>query len=295
MAQLALRLRVAPCGLSNRKNNCFFNSAMQCLVGIPELAYFYTKNDFEPTQKYSLFFQNFLKKMISQKNSYIEIEEFIPTLRTKIKLFDGNEQDAHEFLIYFLEILSNELGKRNEEVIDNLESYNEFLKTNIIIKTLFGMQSSNLKCTQCDKTRFCYENFIILSLNVKNSISDSIKEFLKEELIMNIFCENCNLKTNFIKYYGFSRMPKILIIHLKRFIDYRNKDNTCVNVDNVLKINEFTYRLVSYVCHSGTIRNGHYVAYGERNNEWYCFDDRNCYKSDNRDESNAYVLFYSRV
>jgi len=58
------------------------------------------------------------------------------------------------------------------------------------------------------------------------------EEFLKEEVLDDLFkCEKCNKRTKSTKKFVIWRLPKILVIHLKRFAfgKYRReKINTAV-------------------------------------------------------------------
>ena len=51
----------------------------------------------------------------------------------------------------------------------------------------------------------------------KITIDDCFKLFTRKEELTDIFCEKCNKKTNFIKYLDIERIPKYLVLVLKRF------------------------------------------------------------------------------
>ncbi|CAO2822483.1 unnamed protein product [Amaranthus hypochondriacus] len=124
-----------------------------------------------------------------------------------------------------------------------------------------------------------------------------------------------------------SKSPSILTIHLKRFrqdaVGRLNKLNGHVVFKEFLDVGPFMdyrstergnciYRLIGVVVHSGTMRNGHYVAYvrgndkqrgrsGEENGEghsvWYYASDTYV-RVTNLEEvlrSEAYILFYEKV
>lgn len=115
------------------------------------------------------------------------------------------------------------------------------------------------------------------------------------------------------------KLPKIMIIHLKRFI-YKDRaikmkeDIYFPNVLNIddqyvsqkLKLGAFTkvgegrqYRLFSVVNHKGLYAtSGHYVCFTlDSHNDWILFDDEKYRKVSGEvvSESQAYLLFYELI
>lgn len=91
-------------------------------------------------------------------------------------------------------------------------------------------------------------------------------------------------------------------ISIKRFIELKNTEGDGSNVDET----KYEYHLVAVSNHSGSLRGGHYTAYGERDSQWYNFNDMNVsinnslfHNATNGTESfessSAYVLFYSKT
>lgn len=107
-------------------------------------------------------------------------------------------------------------------------------------------------------------------------------------------------------------LPKVLIIHLKRFSYsrfWRDKLDTLVdfpitnldmgeyllhNPNNESKL----YDLIAVANHYGGLGGGHYTAYGKNihTNSWHYFDDSNVSSGceENVVSKAAYVLFYQR-
>ena len=150
------------------------------------------------------------------------------------------------------------------------------------------------------------------SSNQEISIEKCFEEFSKEEKLdkENLWkCPDCkqNLQAN--KKIEIYNVPKILIIHLKRFNNNR-KINTMINfplenleIDNYInKINKGNnkYDLFGVINHYGTLEYGHYTAFCKNyhDNNWYEYNDRivNQIQSEREKETivnqNAYVLFY---
>ncbi|AET39093.1 ubiquitin-specific protease UBP7 Ecym_4009 [Eremothecium cymbalariae DBVPG len=129
-----------------------------------------------------------------------------------------------------------------------------------------------------------------------------------------------NGKPATVKSLNFITMPRILVIHLSRFIyDLTKKNNIVVSypliLNIVLKNSEVAkFRLYSIVNHFGTLISGHYTSLvnKELNHEishgkqkWYYFDDEIVKFDTNHGDydngiasvssSNVYVLFYERI
>ena len=90
-------------------------------------------------------------------------------------------------------------------------------------------------------------------------------------------------------------MPKILVIHLKRFLKVRFNNKINLNVDYPIEGLDMSrylsqniespsrsassfnclYDLYGISLHSGTESSGHYVAYAKHpyNQKWHCFND----------------------
>ena len=57
----------------------------------------------------------------------------------------------------------------------------------------------------------------ILNKNNKISIYDCLELFTQKEILKDVLCENCNIKTIFTKELKIERLPEYLIIVFKRF------------------------------------------------------------------------------
>ncbi len=134
-------------------------------------------------------------------------------------------------------------------------------------------------------------------------------------------CSRCNAKRTCTKRYTIEKLPKILVVHLKRFLKIRYNNKISLNVDypiDSLDMSKYLshsvdptlappppsangsnciYDLYGISLHSGSESSGHYVAYCKhpyRNNRWNYFNDssvREIARSSLQD-ANAYILFY---
>lgn len=118
------------------------------------------------------------------------------------------------------------------------------------------------------------------------------------------------------KQITLGRLPKDLVVHVNRSIwdNYGEqiKNTACVRFPSTLDFlgqwcapleakpesTQAVYELKCTVTHSGRHDNGHYVAYGKRGKDWYCFNDDIVTKMTEQEvltRGNVFMLFYEAV
>ncbi|CAG8622358.1 9116_t:CDS:2, partial [Cetraspora pellucida] len=257
--------------------------------------------------------------------------------------FSGSEQqDSQEFLAYLLDGLHEDLNinynsvnndlapldadefeKLSPSIASELAWEKHLMRNSSIVVSLFQGQFCNrLMCMTCGKTSTSYDVFMYLSLpiptNIKNNVHVDLemclKSFIKEEILDGNDawnCPKCKCPRLTTKQLSISRLPDILLIHLKRFSFYgpfRDKLDTMVHFpvrrldltpyvqsqsmsgDNGLcsdlqQMGPFIYDLYAVSNHYGGLNGGHYTACvrnGYRN-EWHNFDDSRASICDEQD------------
>ena len=145
------------------------------------------------------------------------------------------------------------------------------------------------------------------------------KYFKREKLTDDnqYFCNKCNKLVDARKTFKITKIPKVLVIHFKRFTfetNHLNQLSLEKNTDEVkfsinLDINKYIdieninvkYKLRSVINHEGNnMKYGHYTCYSHNheNNKWYYFNDKNVSEEDDMDtiiDSDAYMLLYELV
>lgn len=341
-------------GLQNLGNTCFMNSVMQCLAYVPELvAYFcstsyYNHIDFNSRYgtrgELAIEFGALVEKLNSHRYRYIEPKSFRDAI-TKHIGFGGNEQqDSHEFMMMLFDKLHHDLNihakdrsKQNgiESNKGNSDDSNinipratlgyQFWKRHLelnksIISDLFeGIFMSTLTCTFCRGQSNTFEVFNCLSLPIPSEsrchVRDCLSHFSNPERIEGAWeCPRCKQKREVDKKIVICKLPRILVIHLKRFsLDGRWRQKLQTTVDfplndlavdctNVLPQSAYgsmgsksSYNLCAVVNHYGHLDGGHYTAFGKLENQrWYTFDDSNVSEMKDSDVCSqaAYILFY---
>lgn len=100
-----------------------------------------------------------------------------------------NQQDAHEFLMYILNYISESFENMNKS--EKKES-----KPTLIQEIFQGLQTTETKCMTCENTTSREEPFLDLSIDIErnSSISHCLKKLSKIELLSQsdkFLCEQC--------------------------------------------------------------------------------------------------------
>jgi len=194
--------------------------------------------------------------------------------------------------------------------------WSHFLESNntLIAETFSGQLRSRVKCTMCGTTSDTFDPFFDLSLPLERaprlSLHTCVESFFDEEILgqpghQHYFCEVCKQKRRATKQLSITHVPKLLLVHLKRFSSTLTKVRTAVDIPMRLEKGEWMdkffcgaeYDLLGVVQHTGVSQGGHYVAYAKRNSKWYLFDDDRVHlvSADEVQRAEAYCLFYMKV
>jgi len=272
--------------LSNLGNTCYINSVLQCFL-------------------YNEFFTNQIKNLDYLKNISHGPSEFINYFFSKKKDFKRFQQsDAHEFLMAFLELLIDETKENKNEESFNV-SWTTFLKNNgysNFLNEYYGQTKNVIHCLNCKNNSIVFEEFNTINLDVpvqKESLIQLFMEYLKKEKCNDpsnlYFCDHCKSNQACEKKIIITKVPKQLIIVLKRYSSTGTKVISEIEIPEVIYIKEGnevkTYNIKSTVNHYGNLYDGHYTASVKINESWYSIDDNVI--NEGKDNSNAYILFYS--
>mmetsp|Transcript_10540 Transcript_10540/g.19394 ORF Transcript_10540/g.19394 Transcript_10540/m.19394 type:complete len:510 (+) Transcript_10540:92-1621(+) len=253
-------------GLSNLGNTCFMNAGLQCLSHIePIVSYFLTgKHQEEVNEKNSMgsgghLARGFAKlqeqlwqrsgKTQSPKQLHSTLAKFAP------HLFEGyDQQDAQEFLAYFLDGLHEDLNlvreppprpqvddsedaelradeeqaqleeEKGEEYVAALAWMHHLSRHKSFLVDLFqGQLRSQVTCSVCGKVSKTFDPYLYMSLPVHDrmkSVEEALRCFLAEETLSGQEqwrCNRCKKRVNAKKKIDIWKLPPVLVIHLKRF------------------------------------------------------------------------------
>eukprot|EP00429_Kryptoperidinium_foliaceum_P000294 CAMPEP_0176021834 /NCGR_PEP_ID=MMETSP0120_2-20121206/10614_1 /TAXON_ID=160619 /ORGANISM="Kryptoperidinium foliaceum, Strain CCMP 1326" /LENGTH=418 /DNA_ID=CAMNT_0017354961 /DNA_START=78 /DNA_END=1330 /DNA_ORIENTATION=- len=247
-------------GLHNMGNTCFMNAALQCLAHLdPFIAYFLTgkyREEINLTSPLSTrgefvcAFADLLQEMWQKPQSAVRPRLLREVLQRRAPhLFDQYEQqDAHEFLVFCLDQLHEDLNRvahapkpRTEKEDEAEEKRQEGLEEEFVaalswmqylergksfLVDLFqGQLRSSLTCSSCSHRARRFEAFLYLTVPVErrgsmNSVVQAIEKYLESEELSGDerwLCPKCKRKVDASKKIDIWKLPPVLVLHLKRF------------------------------------------------------------------------------
>ncbi|KAI8090382.1 hypothetical protein BDF21DRAFT_436817 [Thamnidium elegans] len=297
-------------------------------------------------------FTTLLRTMWGAHYNFISPALFREALIKFAPQFKGSEQhDSQEFLNFLLDGLHEDCNLVKKKPVCSDETEEEeawfeqlpdwkasaiawekyLLRNSSVVVSLFqGQYKSQLRCLTCHATSTTYNTFMSLSLPIPAkstgptsvSLYQCLDYFVKEEILEKDDawkCPKCKALRKASKSLTLSKLPDVLLIHLKRFSfdgPFKNKLETIVDSpmtgldlsryvprtmfspNQPIEKSTFCYDLYAVSNHFGSLTGGHYTACvrnGYRN-EWHNFDDS---RFSVCDESKvltraAYNLFYVR-
>jgi ubiquitin C-terminal hydrolase len=194
--------------------------------------------------------------------------------------------------------------------------YNKFnKKKSIWQKNTQGFYLNTTRCVNCNLTFYNFEPFTSLNIDIpaditSPKISDMISQSLKEEVINgDWFCSKCNKHCAYKKSTKLWKLPDVLVIIIKRFINIHSKNNAPITINDYLNFNkgsilsnkkDIIYLFSSTALHFGSLNGGHYSAICNTPDGNILYDDRNVVNIDTDNKinfknknANAYLLVYT--
>ena len=281
-------------GLDNLGNTCYFNSALQCLLQVPQLSNYMILRKYVGECEFTSNYQELVKKVwLKNENVSESPEKLLKVFKKKCKQFDNFlQQDSQETFLCLLDILDKSLRpfSKVRYPFDDDDGHS-------FIKELFYGKTVRETICKSEKTKtfepstiqilFVHDNTTLDKLITSNQSWATLTDFVDTKGVTHNVAATRNL-------YWYN--PPILVFSMKM---YSKKFE--VDVPENLDLTEYThpdspyksntkYTLFATCKHRGSIHGGHYMAFTKHKGQWYKKDDEQCDKIDNFPFSDTHYL-----
>nr|XP_024659085.1 ubiquitin carboxyl-terminal hydrolase 29-like [Maylandia zebra] len=303
-------------GFPNIGNTCYMNSCLQSLLNIEEFIRDIRRQEVlwstDPEAQ-------LLRRLIDVRDCHESTDYGLKDhhLRAFKKAFSNQapeytgsaQKDAHEFLTLFLD----EVKRLAPHLERNAALLGQSYACPVEDHHIFKMENMRT-CKSCGHQSSQQEDFTSLSLDLvpERSIINMLETYLKEQEIE--FRCDCGGTASELKS-SFDTLPRVLILHLKRFgftQTYKIQkvdDPVRLQRDLVVSSNQGggCYSLVSVISHYGGTESGHYICSSVHPEEsqhstsdrWLTYNDAQVLHTSGsavceEQQHSAYMLFYKR-
>ena len=323
-------------GLVNLGNTCYFNSALQCLIHTDALTGYFLSRDYskdinttELKGNGAVIANNYynLVKGLTEEQCIVRPSSFKRIIDILSVRFRGSRQhDSHECLIFILDFLHSSLSYKvkmrlnvtppisNESIkleqqafLDYKRYYNDNYSK--IVELFHGQFCMVLHCPKCAYASYTFDPFVCIPLDLHENLTTldaCLKSYTQGELLDDDNkweCDKCKERVRANRQTKLWKVPKYLIIQLKRFNKKGRKLSYNIQFPEKLNVREYVHKERNTKCdyelygisnHTGGLHGGHYFSYCKVNGDWYCFNDAGVSKIERNTiiTPNAYLLFY---
>jgi ubiquitin C-terminal hydrolase len=273
-------------GLNNLGNTCFFNSILQLLFQCTVLNKLIISNNIN-SGLISYYFK-FISTYSNSTNSFSP-SDIIAYVDKILGRTNYQQEDAEQYLNYIIDSITDELKEwTKQNMISNVTIQNKNLTLDKLINSLFTIDiKKHIICPNCNHVsiskEYCNKLYLPIRSNsdptksnpIKSNLLTLIDEYTNETLDESnkYKCERCAEYVRAHLYREIISIPKYLIIVLKRYSNSNTKLNDQIQIEQKIIINNKKYYLRGIVYHMGSTSGGHYVYYGNKNNNWYLYND----------------------
>ncbi|KAL3070543.1 hypothetical protein niasHT_032333 [Heterodera trifolii] len=334
-------------GLSNMGNTCFMNAILQPLFHTPGFSQLFREKSAQQFVKgnhsygtegvIAGSFSALIDQIWSGNFSAIRPQVFMEFFAGHVnaELANRQQHDAQEFLLYLLAALHEDTNRvknrlpfdQNYDDIDLRANASDFFEKSKLfssspVNDLFNLTTiSETQCITCNASSVRFESVNQLSIELSSNfdclkLKDCLEaHFSSTNLDAPWDCPNCKSKQPATRSTKIWKIPKILIVHLKRFSHNDGnfvKNEAQVTFDmNELDLSPYihensplpntAFTLYAMTNHNGNLNFGHYtsavVNLTSTDQQWLSFNDESCIPcaAPSPTSQRAFLLYYKRT
>lgn len=308
-------------GLCNGGQTCYFNAALQYLAYCPNLSNYFLAGSETASMtrpklagavavEYADFVRGYWTK---EGGAPLDPSALHAAFTRACKQFKpGQQHDAHEAIECLLQKLHEALsrlkpgaasvalcpGVDKDAWVANLAN-----KASVVSEVFVGQ----VRACVTGKGYSCvtHDHFTCLTLAIHNSTSltQCIQRHMAPEQLEDYRVDGALVPVQIAK--SFTYLPRILLVHMKRFDNQGAKIDKFINYPAELDLSEYAcpgckphFQLFAVCLHRGTANDGHYTACGEVKGNWFSIDDQTVTPMpdiNNIIQRDAYMLAYKRL
>lgn len=284
-----------PRGLINLGNTCYMNATLQSLYSIDAFRSFILNSYQGKTLTAGL--RDVFKEM-KKSNSPVSPADLRGSFARYQSKFSGyGQQDAQEFLRYLINGIHEEFNQANHRPRRSPNAnrtspktsneawlqYREIVDDSPLVDIVVGQLCSTIVCSVCQNKSLCWDPFWDLSLPLARrrhscNLADVVADFTSKETLDSDerpICEHCKRATRSTKQINVCRLPKVMILHLKKFTNDGYKlTSPTVEINKTLTFDNTSYHLKACISHHGhSSSSGHYTSHCKYDSSWFHFND----------------------
>lgn len=309
-------------GLPNAGLTCYFNATLQCLAYCPNMTNYILAGGIERdlnvkrkgasgvASAYAAFVRDYWTR------EGVQNADPAPVYAAFMKACRGfpasAQHDAHEALVCLLDKVHEGASRlkpgalavaerpevKREPWVDGLKG-----STSVVSEVFRGQLETEV--TADGYASLTHDHFTCLSLAINGltSLGQAIQRHMGPERVTEFRVGDAVVNATLRK--RFTYLPRILVVHFKRFDDGADKLDKFIDYATELDLGEFAaagcahhYQLFAVCLHHGTATDGHYTACCEVHGRWAVMDDESVTPLQDINhiiQRDAYVLLYKRL
>eukprot|EP01062_Namystynia_karyoxenos_P037473 TRINITY_DN27270_c0_g1_i2.p1 TRINITY_DN27270_c0_g1~~TRINITY_DN27270_c0_g1_i2.p1 ORF type:complete len:783 (+),score=209.32 TRINITY_DN27270_c0_g1_i2:62-2410(+) len=248
----------------------------------------------------------------------------------------SGQHDAHELLRFVLDGLHGDLqrvqgprpytelrdldGEGDDEAARRWWAAHAAREDSVIQDIFAGQLLSAVECSVCHSRRLACDPVLDLSISIPDgggaegpSVMECLQRFAAPERLEGVeavHCPRCGQKQPCVRRIRISRLPPVLVVHLKRFEQDGQrllKLHSPVRVplraelgwactEGARAVAPTSYELFALIHHHGSISGGHYTAHvRKKDSRWYLCNDSKVSVAEPPEGSSttAYICFFA--